>query len=90
MESNMEGWKVPGLRLARSTQVCCVTLGKSPPFSGLQCPHFIMKGLGQVNSKIPLPYTSSLLGREPPGIKCSGHCLLDQWGSGGGVAGFLI
>lgn len=51
-ESNMGGWKVPGLRLARNTQVCCVTLGKSPPFSGLQCPHFIIKRLDEVNSKV--------------------------------------
>lgn len=84
IESNMESWKVPGLRLAGNTQVCYVTLGKSPPFSGLQYPHFIIKSLDQVNSKFPLLYTSSLLGCEPPGIKCSGHCLLDQWGSGGG------
>lgn len=89
MESNMESCKVSGLRLAKTPQICCVTLGKCAPFSGLQCLHFIIRRLDQVNSKAPplaiiLPlHTSSLLGHEPPGIKCSGHCLSDQWGSGG-------
>ena len=93
MESNMEGCKVPRLKLARNPQVCCVTLGKSPPFSGLRSPHFVIKRLDQVNSKVPPLaitlelHTSALLGCEPPGIKCSGHCLPDQWGGGVGDAG---
>lgn len=53
MESNMESCKVPELRLAKNPQICCVTLGKSPPSSGLQCLHFIIKRLDQVNSKVP-------------------------------------
>lgn len=86
IESNMEVYKVPGLGLTRNPQTCSVTLGKSPPFSGLHCVRFIIKRLDQVNSKVPpltiilQPHTSSLLGHEPPGIKCSGHCLSAQWG----------
>lgn len=43
IESNMEGYKVPGLRLARNLHI--VTLGNSPPFSGFQCLHFTIKRL---------------------------------------------
>lgn len=43
IESNVEGYKVPGLRLARNPHV--VSLGKSPPFSGFQRPLFLMKRL---------------------------------------------
>lgn len=48
-----ESCKVPELRLAKNPQIHCVTLDKSPPFSGLQCLHFIIKRLDQVNSKFP-------------------------------------
>lgn len=40
-------------KIARNPQVCCVTLGKSSPFSGLQSPHFVIKRLDQVSSKFP-------------------------------------
>lgn len=46
IESNMEGYKVPGLRLARNLHI--MTLGKSPPFSGFQYLHFIIKRLDKL------------------------------------------
>lgn len=46
LERNMEGYKVPGLRLARNLHI--VTLGKSPPFSAFQCLHSIIKRLDKL------------------------------------------